>query len=176
MANNNYQNNRRNNGQNRQQQNNQQQGNNQQSALKTATNLITDAEARTVTFTKTCNIGRFNKTGTFVAKFPTITDRIAIGSMRAKMLGGAASQSVDNYTDNLAFMVAYLKVLLIKTPKWFDLTKLEDDETLSELFQEVSNWVNTFRQSNIAGEDGGLGSTADDEENMDGDEAVQGSN
>ena len=175
MANNNYQNKRNNGQQNRQQQNNNQQVN-QQNPMKAATNLIVDAEARTATFTKTCNFNGLNKTGTFVAKYPTITDRIAIGSMRAKMLGGAPSQSVDTYTDDLAFMVAYLKVLLIKTPKWFDLTKLEDDAILRELFHEVSNWVTDFRQSNVASENGGFGTTADDEEDMGSDEAVSGSN
>lgn len=171
---NNYQN-KRNNGQNRQQQNNNQQPQ-QQNPMKAATNMFVDAEARTATFKKTCNFNGLNKTGTFVAKYPTITDRIAIGSMRAKMLGGAPSQSVDTYTDDLAFMVAYLKVLLVKTPNWFDLTKLEDDTLLRELFQEVSNWVADFRQSNVAGENGGFGATADDEEDMGSDEAVPGSN
>ena len=78
MANNNYQNKRNNGQQNRQQQNNNQQVN-QQNPMKAATNLIVDAEARTATFTKTCNFNGLNKTGTFVAKYPTITDRIAIG-------------------------------------------------------------------------------------------------
>lgn len=166
MANNNYQNNKRN---NRQQAN-------QQNSMRNATNLIVDAESRTVTFTKTFNFNGLNKTGTFVAKYPTVTDRIAIGSMRAKMLGGAPSQSVDTYTDDLAFMVAYLKVLFIKTPKWFDITKLEDDAILSDLFQEVSKWVNDFRQSNITGENGGFSTTTNDEEDMDSDETVQSSN
>jgi hypothetical protein len=139
------------------------------------TNMITDAEARTLTLTLSCNVNGFHKTGTFKAKYPSITDRIAIGSLRAKLLDGAPSRSVDNFTDNLSFIVAYLNVLLVKKPGWFDMSTMDDVSVVDELYTEVAKWVDNFRLSTQRGEDVGHSDTATDETNMESNEAVSSS-
>ena len=37
-----------------------------------------------------------------------------------KLEDGAPAQSIDNLTDDIAYMIAYLTVALIETPKWWN--------------------------------------------------------
>ena len=140
--------------------------------LRKATQIVTDKEARTCTFTKTYKVHGRNKTGTFTFKYPSLVDRMQIGVSRAKMLDGVSEKSLDRVTSDLTYMIAYIGKLCIKQPKWFNLNTLEEYEIISDLFEEASNWVSTFRQELEAGEDAGYSDTANDEDDMDSDEAV----
>lgn len=139
--------------------------------MRKATTLISDKEARTCTFTKTYKIHGRNKTGTFVFKYPSLFDRAQIGVARAKMLDGAKEESLDVVTSDLLYMIAYIGKLCIKQPKWFNLNTLDEIEVIEDIFKEVSNWVMRFRQELESSEDGRDSESADDEDDMEGDEA-----
>ena len=141
-------------------------------AVTEATKVITDAEARTCTFTKTYKVHGHNKTGTFTFKYPSLMDRVQIGVARAKLLDGASEQSLDTMTSDLTFMMAYLGKLCIKQPKWFNINMIDEFAVLSDLYNEVSKWVSNFRQEMDASEDAGHSDTANDEADMDGYEVV----
>ena len=61
---------------------------NMQDNMDKATGALLDASQRELKFTQKVNVNGFNKTGTFVAGIPTIAQRIQIGVIRARMLGG----------------------------------------------------------------------------------------
>ena len=113
-----------------------------------------------------------NKTGIFVAGIPTISQRIQIGVLRAKMLGGVASQSVDNFTDDLAYMVSYLQVVIKKYPSWWTIEQMDDVVAIREMFTQVTDWVNSFQRKNTKHTDATDSSTTTNEENMEGNEDV----
>ena len=84
--------------------------------VRKVTQIITDAEARTCTFTKKYKIRGKNKTGTFTFKYPSLFDRTQIGVARAKMLDGAQEQSLDKVTSDLTYIIAYLGKLCKHNP------------------------------------------------------------
>lgn len=139
-----------------------------------ATNVVTNAEERTCTFTKTYRILGNNKSGTFTFKYPSVFDRIKWGSTRAKMLDGAPEQSVDRVTSDLTFMIAYLNTLMVKGPSWFNWETLEDDYIIKDLFTEVTQWVKNFRQSleGTGNTNEGNSNTTSNAQNMDGNENI----
>lgn len=141
-------------------------------SVKTATRVITDAEERTCTFTKTFKVNGHNKTGTFKFRYPSVIDRAQIGIARAKMLDGASEQSLDRITSDLTYMIAFIGKLCIKQPKWFNLSIIDDYDILRNIFDEVTQWVKDFRQQMATSEDDGDSNAANDEEDLDGDEAV----
>ena len=140
--------------------------------VKKATQIITDREARTCTFTKNYKIHGKNKTGTFTFKYPSLVDRMQIGVARAKLIDGASEQSLDRVTSDLTYMIAYIGKLCVKQPSWFNLNALEEFDVIQDLFKEVSDWVVSFRQDLEAGEDAGHSNSANDEDAMDSDETV----
>ena len=140
--------------------------------VKKVTQIITDAEARTCTFTKKYKIRGKNKTGTFSFKYPSLFDRTQIGVARAKMLDGAQEQSLDKVTSDLTYIIAYLGKLCIKHPSWFNLNLIEEYDVLTDLFEEVSKWVTDFRLSMERSEDDGDSHSAESEDDMDSDETV----
>lgn len=146
---------------------------NRQELVKKATQVITDAEARTCTFTKTYKIRGKNKTGTFVFKYPSLLDRTQIGVARAKMLDGAQEQSLDKMTSDLLYIIAYLGKLCIKNPNWFNLNLIEEYDVLFDLFNEVSKWVDDFRLSMERGTDDGDSDSTEHENDMDSNETVR---
>lgn len=141
-------------------------------AVKKATQIITDKEARTCTFTKNYRVHGKNKTGTFVFKYPSLMDRTQIGIARAKMLDGASEKSLDQVTSDLSYMIAYIGHLCIKQPAWFNLGIIEEYEIIEDLFTEVTKWVRSFRRELETSEDAGHSDSANDEDAMEGDEAV----
>lgn len=137
-----------------------------------ATGALLDASQRELTFTQKVNVKGIDKTGTFVAGIPTITQRIQVGVIRAKMLGGVASESVDNFTDDLAFMVAYLQVVIKKHPSWWAIEEMEDIVAIREMFTQVTDWVNSFQRKNTKHTDATDSSTTTNEKDMEGNEDI----
>ena len=140
--------------------------------VRKVTQIITDAEARTCTFTKKYKIRGKNKTGTFTFKYPSLFDRTQIGVARAKMLDGAQEQSLDKVTSDLTYIIAYLGKLCIKHPSWFNLNLIEEYEVLTDLFEEVSKWVTDFRLSMEKSENDGNSNSTEYEDDMDSNEAI----
>lgn len=118
---------------------------NSEERIKKATQLITDADARTCTFTKTYKVHGHNKTGTFTFRYPSIMDKVQIGVARAKMLDGAPEQSIDTYTSNFSYMICYIGKLCIKQPSWFNVNMIDETDVITDLFTEVTKWVDNFR-------------------------------
>lgn len=112
---------------------------------------VMDRESKTYSFEKTVSMGGEEKTGAFTAKYMGIGARLRMGTIRAKLLDGAPNQSVDAMTDDVAYMIAYLTVAFIKTPKWFNYDELDEYDDLRELYDEVYNFQNAFRGKNEKG-------------------------
>ena len=143
-----------------------------QDKMDNATGALLDASQRELKFTQKVNVNGFNKTGTFIAGIPTIAQRIQIGVIRARMLGGVASQSVDNFTDDLAFMVAYLQVVIKKHPSWWAIEDMDDVVAIREMFTQVTDWVNSFQRKDTKHTDAADSSTTPNEEDMEGNEDI----
>lgn len=109
---------------------------------------VIDRDSKTYSFEKTLTIGGEEKTGAFTAKYMGIGARLRMGAIRAKLLDGAPNQSVDTITDDIAFMIAYLQVTLIKVPNWFNFDAIDDYEDLRDLYMEVFNFMRAFRGKN----------------------------
>ena len=131
---------------------------------------IIDQNSKTYSFNRTMTLGGKKQTGTFVAKYLGITARLRLGVIRAKLLDGAPNQSVDTLTDDLAYMIAYLNVALIKFPPWWNYDNLDSLEELRDLYLEVYNFMTKFREQNEASANAGSGTAPAGETNM---ESVQ---
>ena len=128
---------------------------------------IIDDERRTYTFKKVYNIYGKELQGTFEAKYLSITDRLRIGVLRAKMLDGAPAVSLDRIADDIAYMIAYLTVALTKAPKWWDYEQMsieEDISKLREVYREVYTFNQSFRYNDGAGSNAGTGTDTTGEE------------
>ena len=106
---------------------------------------IVNNESKTYTFTKELSVCGKKQSGTFIAKYIGIAGRLKLGTIRAKLLEGAPSQSVDALTDDIAYMVAYLTVALTTTPSWFNYEDLDDIVDLRNLYMEVFQFMQSFR-------------------------------
>lgn len=145
---------------------------------------VTSAELRQLKFKRTITVEGYHKTGTFVARLPSVMDRVTIGVRRAQMLGGAPATTVNNgvssistvdpFTDDLAFMISFLDVLLVKRPKWFIWEALDEVQDVRDMFTEVSKWANSFHRKPETpdAEHGAISQSASDEEDMAGDEDI----
>ena len=127
---------------------------------------IIDNESKTYTFESDVSIGGERKTGTFTAQYMGVAARLRIGTIRAKLLDGAPAQSIDTLTDDIAYMIAYLQVALIKTPNWWNFDMLDDISDLRDVYMEVYNFVQSFRANNESNSNVGSGSNASSQENM----------
>lgn len=127
---------------------------------------IVDNEAKTYTFESTVSVGNEKKTGTFTAKYLGVAARLRIGTIRAKLLDGAPAQSIDTLTDDIAYMIAYLEVSLIKTPTWWDFDKLDNISDLQDMYKEVYKFVESFRVKNGTSSNVGDSSATSGQETM----------
>lgn len=121
---------------------------------------IVDRESKTYSFEKTLSVDGVERTGTFTAKYMGIGARLRLGSVRAKLLDGAPNQSVDTTTDNIAYMIAYLTVTLIKSPSWFNFDGLDEYLELRDLYTEVYQFMSNFREQNAQSSDDGSSQVA----------------
>lgn len=121
---------------------------------------IIDRESKTYTFEKKISInGGEKRTGTFTAKFMGVSARLRLGTIRAKLLDGAPSQSIDTLTDDIAYMIAYLTVSLKKTPVWWNYDNIDDIADLKAVYTEVYEFAQSFRAKNE--ESSNAGSSSD---------------
>lgn len=109
---------------------------------------VIDNESKTYTFEKTITIRGEQKKGTFTAKYIGVAGRLRIGAIRAKLLEGAPAQSLDALTDDIAYMIAYLTVALIKVPTWWNYEELDEVSDLNNVYMEVYNFTQSFRGHN----------------------------
>ena len=109
---------------------------------------VIDKDSKTYSFEKTISVQGEKLTGTFTAKYMGITARLRLGTLRAKLLDGAPNQSVDILTDDIAYMIAYLTVSLIKVPKWWNYDNLDEIDDLRAMYDEVSAFMRSFREKN----------------------------
>lgn len=109
---------------------------------------VVDNESKTYSFEKEISMGGVRKKGTFVARYLSVTGRLRIGTLRAKLLDGAPSQSVDTLTDDIAYMIAYLTVALSKVPSWWSYDEIDEISDLKDLYMEVYKFNQSFRGQN----------------------------
>lgn len=132
---------------------------------------IIDDEKRTYTFEKTYEMYGKKLRGTFEAKYMSITDRMKIGVIRARLLDGITDRQLDPITSDISFMIAYLQVALIKAPKWwnYEQMSLEDDmNKLREVYKEVLQFNKSFRRINEQNADAGYSTDTSGEEIVEG--------
>ena len=127
---------------------------------------IIDNESKTYTFEKSISVGGIRRTGSFTAKYMGVAARLRIGTIRAKLLDGAPSESVDTLTDDIAFMIAYLQVALVKTPTWWNFDQLDEISDLKETYMEVYNFIQSFRADNVTDSNARSSSDASSKKNM----------
>ena len=109
---------------------------------------LINTDKRTYTFNKTYEFFGQKLQGTFVAKYMSISDRLKLGVIRGKLLDGVNPASLDTLSDDIIYMIAYLKVSLVEQPKWwnYDFMTMEDDyEKLREVYMEVYEFNKCFR-------------------------------
>ncbi len=114
--------------------------------------------------------------GEFTVKYPSLLDRIRIGTLRAQYLDGVPIESLDILTDNISFMAATLQVVLVKKPDWFNLEVLYDYDILDYVHTEYVKWVNSFRDQIESSRNDGSSRTSRHEETLEDNEDVQSSN
>lgn len=166
----------RNNNNNRNNGNKNRKQNQQPKEAKDIMNMYFDPEERTMSFNATLSVYGVEKTGKFMFKYPSITERIRIGTLRAQMLNGAEEKSLDNLTSDLTYIVAFLRITAVKVPDWFDFSDIDDVIGIRRIFNEVQVWVTNFRLTGGKCQRPGDSEATSDEETMDSDEAVQGTN
>lgn len=166
----------RNNNNNRNNGNKNRKQNQQPKEAKDIMNMYFDPEERTMSFDATLSVYGVKKTGKFTFKYPSITERIRIGTLRAQMLDGAEEKSLDNLTSDLTYIVAFLRVTAVKVPDWFDFSDIDDVIGIRKIFNEVQVWVSNFRLTGGKCQRPGDSEATSDEETVGSDEAVQSTN
>lgn len=134
-----------------------------QQAIVSALDGIIDDDARQYTFKMDVLFDGKMRNATFTARYMGVADRLRVGTMRAKLLDGAPADSVDTVTDDIAYMISYLDVSLVKRPSWWDFNHIDDINDLRKLYQKVYDFVERFRVHSRGSADDGAGSAADSE-------------
>lgn len=166
----------RNNNNNRNNGNKNRKQNQQPKEAKDIMNMYFDPEERTMSFNATLSVYGVEKTGRFTFKYPSITERIRIGTLRAQMLDGAEEKSLDSLTSDLTYIVAFLRITAVKVPDWFDFSDIDDVIGIRRIFNEVQVWVTNFRLTGGKCQRPRDSEATSDEETVGSDEAVQGTN
>lgn len=77
-------------------------------------------------------------TGSFTTKVLSVKDRIAVGTIKARLAGGLRPDQIDTQTDNLLEIVAHLSVALVKMPDWAkDPMAINGMGVLAAIYEEV---------------------------------------
>ncbi len=104
--------------------------------------------------------------GTFVVKFPSLRDRIAIEAKLSEILGGADLINIKTDAYMLAEGICYLERLIVKKPDWFNLEAIDDPDTIIKLYNEVLAFINSFRSKDESDEPKGVSGQSMDKEPM----------
>ncbi len=115
---------------------------------------VTSGKKRT--HKKQLDFSQFNEeyVGTFIFHHPSLMERMQIGVLKSQMLQGLDGR-VDVTTDNIAHMSATLEVILDESPKWFNLSTIEDYEVLDGVYEEYIQWYESFRKRRDSDDDKG---------------------
>lgn len=127
---------------------------------------IVDNESKTYTFEKEVDVEGVKRKGTFTVKYMGVAARLRLGTIRAKLLEGAPSQSVDPLTDDIAYMIAYLTVSLVKAPNWWDYDKIDDVGDLRGVYMEAYKFMRSFRGQNEQSTNAGNSSASNSQETV----------
>lgn len=120
------------------------------------------------TFTVDANVQGEAVSGEFTAHYPSIKDEIKIQSILSGLLQGADLENYPLKTYNTAYALAYLEVVLEKSPEWFDADKIDDTDVIFTVYGEVMKFVNSFRTTDGGNENKGSGDKAEDTEIVEG--------
>lgn len=104
--------------------------------------------------------------GTFIVKFPSLRDRIAIEAKLSEILDGADLINIKTDAYLLAEGICYLERLIVKKPDWFNLEAIDDPGTIIDLYNEVLAFINSFRSKDESDELKGVSGQSMDKESM----------
>jgi len=112
--------------------------------------------------------------GLFVVRRPTIIDQARIEAEKSKILGGRyfdpdnPGMGVPEFAYNIAEAIAYLRVLLVDAPEWWEDGEILDAGVLFEVYSEAQT-IDPFRKierrekDSPRGQDGGDGKNSHQE-------------
>ncbi|MBD1372593.1 hypothetical protein IC620_09525 [Hazenella sp. IB182357] len=83
--------------------------------------------------------------GNFVFRYPSLMDRMKLGSLKTSLLNGLNLAGIDNEADNIAFMTATLTILMESSPDWFTLDEIHEYKALERVFDTYATWRESFR-------------------------------
>lgn len=88
-------------------------------------------------------------TGRFVTHMPTPLDLIRAGVMQARLLASQPKDSLDAFTDEIAFMVSRLSFVLDERPDWFKdpLNMVDAIPLIQRIYEEVASFEAFFRRN-----------------------------
>lgn len=86
--------------------------------------------------------------GTFKAKYPSVLDEIQIQVESSNLIKDANPETLSNATFDITYMIAYNNVLLKEKPEWYDLNVIDNYNVIIEVYNEISKFVDNFRNGN----------------------------
>lgn len=84
--------------------------------------------------------------GKFKFHYPSLVERVKMGTDQANMLNGLPRESIDNMTNDIAYASSILMNVIDYCPDWFKLNQIGDPEVLFRVFKAYADWVDSFRQ------------------------------
>lgn len=86
--------------------------------------------------------------GRFQTHMPTPLDIMRAGVMQSRLLGSAPKESLDAFTDEIAFMISRLSFCLDERPDWFTdpLSMVDGVPLIQAVYEEVAAYEAFFRR------------------------------
>lgn len=86
--------------------------------------------------------------GRFVTHMPTPLDIMRAGVMQSRLLGSTPKESLDAFTDEVAFMISRLSFVLDERPDWFKdpLNMVDAIPLIQAVYEEVASFEAFFRR------------------------------
>lgn len=106
--------------------------------------------------------------GNFLVKFPSIMDRIEAEAKAARILRQADVNTMLTETYLLTQAVCYLERVIIEQPEWYNFDYIDDSQVILDLYEEVKEFENSFRQKDESDEYQGDSIESVDEESLEG--------
>jgi hypothetical protein len=88
--------------------------------------------------------------GTFTCRKLSVRDLAQMGVRKVQLNGGFHYDSanpgcgVEGYVDDMNSMIAHLELALVQAPFWFKLEEICDPQLLTEIYQKVVEFENSF--------------------------------
>lgn len=92
--------------------------------------------------------------GQFTCKKPSVLDKSKIGVKHAQLNGGrtlirengkVVAGDIDEMTDFINYIFAFLEFTLIQKPQWWDLNTITDINLVIKVYEEVDKFIGSFR-------------------------------